>query len=634
MTLFVVSGAFLAGLVAAGVPLALHLLNRRPKEEIPFPGLLFLLQSETKARSGGSWRRRLILLCRVLAVAALCLAFCQPFLSSVGVAPGRATVLLWDDSFSMQLPPGYARLKAQFEAALRETSPASPATVGIVRGSRILWNGPFTGDAEELLGFFRQNALNQSTSNFAEVARQSDFRLRELPAEKRRVLLFTDRQELPWRRTPREEAFENATEFCVIRPEPVTVRNAAVTGAELSTAPGSLTVRATVRNYSDALLPGTLYLELAGTRRASLPVDLKPGAEASFLLTAPLPAGDITGRIELETGDDLKPDNSFYFSRAAGHERTRAPAPEQHRVNLPALAVGVADAPAEVPREAAGKLLIWQDPAGLTPEVQEKLEKFLQSGGVCAVTLEASPRIATFLDRYSVRMSPGRAEEKKLRKFGLFDFDHPVFRRIFEASGTGWSDVLVYRSCKVTLPPEAAVPIRFDNGAPAVAELPVGIGKLWLFMMKFTPESTSWAGHYSFLPFWRELEKYAAGTVAAAAPLPGDVVRLAQGERAEFDDGSGPKPVQAAGGFLTFDRPGNYRAGERFFSVNLPPEESDCAPDPVDDRAAQFQTAAPGAIVPAAAQTGGGKTELYAYFILAALLLLVSELALANRTAL
>ena len=70
MTLFVVSGAFLAGLVAAGVPLALHLLNRRPKEEIPFPGLLFLLQSETKARSGGSWRRRLILLCRVLAVAA------------------------------------------------------------------------------------------------------------------------------------------------------------------------------------------------------------------------------------------------------------------------------------------------------------------------------------------------------------------------------------------------------------------------------------------------------------------------------------------------------------------------------------------------------------------------------------
>lgn len=153
MTLFVVSGAFLAGLVAAGVPLALHLLNRRPKEEIPFPGLLFLLQSETKARSGGSWRRRLILLCRVLAVAALCLAFCQPFLSSVGVAPGRTTVLLWDDSFSMQLPPGYARLKTRFEAALRETSPASPATVGIVRGSRILWNGPFTGDAEELLGF-------------------------------------------------------------------------------------------------------------------------------------------------------------------------------------------------------------------------------------------------------------------------------------------------------------------------------------------------------------------------------------------------------------------------------------------------------------------------------------------------
>ena len=634
MTLFVVSSAFLAGLVAAGVPLALHLLNRRPKEEIPFPGLLFLLQSETKARSGGSWRRRLILLCRVLAVAALCLAFCQPFLSSVGVAPGRATVLLWDDSFSMQLPPGYARLKARFEAALRETSPASPATVGIVRDSRILWNGPFTGDAEELLGFFRQNALNQSTSNFAEVARQSDFRLRELPAEKRRVLLFTDRQELPWRRNPRDGAFENATEFRVIRPEPATVRNAAVSGAELSTAPGSLTVRATVRNYSDALLPGTLYLELAGTRRASLPVDLKPGAEASFLLAAPLPDGDITGRIELETGDGLKPDNSFYFSRAAGHERTRAPAPEQHRVNLPALAVGVADAPAEVPREAAGKLLIWQDPAGLTPEVQEKLEKFLQSGGVCAVTLEASPRVATFLDRYRVRMSPGRAEEKKLRKFGLFDFDHPVFRRIFEASGTGWSDVLVYRSCKVTLPPEAAVPIRFDNGAPAVAELPVGTGRLWLFMMKFTPESTSWAGHYSFLPFWRELEKYAAGTVAAAAPLPGDVVRLAQGERAEFDDGSGPKPVQAAGGFLTFDRPGNYRAGERFFSVNLPPEETDCTPDPVDDRAAQFRTAAPGAIVPAAAQTGGGKTELYAYFILAALLLLVSELALANRTAL
>lgn len=274
MTLFVVSGAFLAGLVAAGVPLALHLLNRRPKEEIPFPGLLFLLQSETKARSGGSWRRRLILLCRVLAVAALCLAFCQPFLSSVGVAPGRTTVLLWDDSFSMQLPPAMPGSKRgsrrRCAKPLRPRPPRSESCA-----------------AAGFCGTGLSPATRRSCSAFSARTR----RTRAPPTSPKWRARATSgcgncrrksggcsssptAQELPWRRTPREEAFENATEFCVIRPEPATVHNATVTGAELSTAPG----------LADGARDGPQLLgrtaarhalpRLAGTRRASLPVDL------------------------------------------------------------------------------------------------------------------------------------------------------------------------------------------------------------------------------------------------------------------------------------------------------------------------------------------------------------------------
>src|SRR5512136_3009139 len=79
---------YLLGLLAAALPIIIHLLTRRRPRERAFPSLEFLTevnQSEIRRLRLKQW---LLLLLRTLAVAALALAMARPALR--GAAGGRA----------------------------------------------------------------------------------------------------------------------------------------------------------------------------------------------------------------------------------------------------------------------------------------------------------------------------------------------------------------------------------------------------------------------------------------------------------------------------------------------------------------------------------------------------------------
>ena len=103
---------FLFGLLAAAIPVVIHLFTRRRPRERPFPSLEFLAevnQSEIRRLRLKQW---LLLLLRTLAVAAIALAMARPALRGAGARSGTGAattvVALVDVSGSMGAAGGTA----------------------------------------------------------------------------------------------------------------------------------------------------------------------------------------------------------------------------------------------------------------------------------------------------------------------------------------------------------------------------------------------------------------------------------------------------------------------------------------------------------------------------------------------
>ncbi len=96
---------FLFGLLAAGIPLIIHLWNRRRVVTIDFSSLMFLMAAHRENARRFQLRELLILLLRIAIVALIALALARPFLTlGLPVASVRAKtdiVIVLDNSYSM-----------------------------------------------------------------------------------------------------------------------------------------------------------------------------------------------------------------------------------------------------------------------------------------------------------------------------------------------------------------------------------------------------------------------------------------------------------------------------------------------------------------------------------------------------
>jgi len=96
---------FLWSLLAVGIPIAIHLFNFRRTRRVYFSNVSLLKNVEMETSSFRRLKQYLILAARVLAIAALALAFAQPYLPSQNKAGTNAqsvTSVYLDNSFSMQ----------------------------------------------------------------------------------------------------------------------------------------------------------------------------------------------------------------------------------------------------------------------------------------------------------------------------------------------------------------------------------------------------------------------------------------------------------------------------------------------------------------------------------------------------
>ncbi len=139
---------FLAGLVAVGVPIAIHLLARQRTRVIDWGAMEFLKMSISSASSRRNRLRDLILLLlRTLAILFLVLTFAQPLASRLFYGgKGLETVFIWDISLSTSAldQSGKPQQETMREALIEEIQrlPNNSTVRILLAGSELRWLTP------------------------------------------------------------------------------------------------------------------------------------------------------------------------------------------------------------------------------------------------------------------------------------------------------------------------------------------------------------------------------------------------------------------------------------------------------------------------------------------------------------
>jgi len=100
---------FLIAAATLAIPVIIHLFNFRKFKKVAFPDIRFLREIQEQTRKSSRLKHLLILLCRLLAVGSLVLAFAQPFLNKdrekMQGGPKAVSIYI-DNSYSMGIEKG------------------------------------------------------------------------------------------------------------------------------------------------------------------------------------------------------------------------------------------------------------------------------------------------------------------------------------------------------------------------------------------------------------------------------------------------------------------------------------------------------------------------------------------------
>jgi hypothetical protein len=477
--------------------------------------------------------------------------------------------------------------------------------------------------------------------------------LRGIDAKRRRLIVLTDNQAVPWRDFAGGVSLPAGTETLLIGPAVPGFDNAAIRSVRVATPfskEGSpVGVDVELANYSKKPLSGELKLFVGADEAASKPVSLRPLETAQIRMTVrPAHLRPEACRAVFECPDDLPQDGVRHFALNPSPDPLVLATPSQERADYLKTAYQAsassraADFKTLKPADfsdallAKASLLILREGFPANSEAERLVAKRLAEGGaVCAIWRDDA-EMRGFLLRRGVSSSANGKARKGVH-FGEIDFESPLFKRFLEAKVGGLFETRFKNPASLTCRDGAArVHASFDDGRPAVLELPVGSGRLFVIASSLDKASGDWPLSPAFLPFWREL--------------------LADCLRNSSDDSSldfalgAPASLSAPDGSpADLSKPGCVKlvskGRELLASVNVPASESDPATLQASfalDKAALAGVASDGAAPQVAEpkesssleRANEAGTPLWWPTLLLALLLFIAEMALANRTAL
>ncbi len=681
---------FLFGLAAAAVPILIHLFTRRRPREMRFPSLEFLSEVNRSEIRRLRLRQWLLLLLRTLAVAALALAISRPALrGTAGLARNASTtvVALVDRSASMgaMAPDGTLLEGARraVEGLLATLGPADELLlVPYDQGPHAVSARPL-GDVARLRAETQALAPTARATDHAPALEFAARALAESHALNRELFWLSDFQATGFASAggvpdavrvpdairlpagPWEQVRVYLMPFT-----PVSRANVGLSDASL--APTESGTALSVAGIAHGARPGDLSVEVRdlsgdgelGRGYLSLP----PQGEASTLL--PLARLPELGGVVILPDDALPLDNRRVF--AAGRAGTvsvllredgpATPLRLALEAGAPAsgLAVSVVDAAGLAARIGEADVVVLNDLPRLGPVEQQAVLDFYRGGGGLFVVLgdraEPSAWNLSLLPELGVgalgvleSAAPGASWRLRRAVAG-----HPVLAGFAARPGEALSTAsfrsipaLDMRGARAGA--RTSAPIRvlleYDRTRPALIEAPHAL----VLAAALDPATSDFPVSGAFLPLLHQCVKVLARGTAAGSFEPGDRYSAPAGTgawRIEDDQGRElPSEMLSEAGATRLtsaplELPGLYRVLRggtlhNTFAVNPSRQESDLTPLPEATLVQAFppgraQVLRPGADLARRVREARYGRELWGWFVIAALVLLVIEMLVAR----
>jgi hypothetical protein len=624
------SPLFLIGLLAAAVPILLHLLRRRAEPVVPFSAVQFLRRVPVEHARRRRLRELVLLALRTAALVLLALSFARPYLvDSEAAADALVTIIAMDTSLSVSTPDQVTTARTLAEGVSTEAPAAG--TVALIRfDDRAEVVVPPTLDRSEVrAGIARVTPGAGGTRYGAMLAAASDL----AGGRPARLVVISDLQRWGW---------ESGTPA----PAPPTLDVRALDIGPPSSNLAIVDIRrvgqgvtAVVHNESETRRAVPVTLSIDGRPVATESLPLEPGRTRHVQFTVDLPKSGVLA-VRVDDPDGYVADNerflvldppprprvlaitraggageAFYLERAVGAVEG-ADGMLVERVGMERLVAS----PDLLPGYAA---VVVFGSSGLDRRTADALAQAAADGTgllfVAGPGLELAQVAAQLPPGLGVRA--GRVETPETPvSFAPVDVRHPIFRP-FAPDGGLLGSVRFRRVLRVTPDDDSAVLARFSDGSPALVELGGGGRRVLLFASDLASAWNDFARHPAFVPFVHELVRY----LVASRPAERDVhVGQLPGM-----DGQHPGIVE-----LPVASPAKDGAQVRRVAVNTEPRESQdtrMTPDAFVAAVPRTGAAAPTPRV-AVARARESEQSWWRYGLALMLLGLVAESLVGRRT--
>ena len=578
------------GLLAAAIPVIIHLLNRRRHKTVMWAAMQFLLKATRESRGKKKLRHILILTCRTLGVAALATAAARPLLSGVmGWGGGKPdlVVLILDRSASMESTPKGGTVPRR-DLALQRVRDA----LADLEGTRLVLIDSASAEPQDVpspdvLDKISSSAATDTASDLSALTARAAEYLTETPG-RAEVWIASDLQASNWQ--AQNDRWTSARAALAALPQPPKLRVLSLGGE--SSPNQAIRLLASRRSGSDLILDIEITRGEDSATAVNLPLTATlngvrstsnvtlAGQNLRFRKILPIPPREDSGYgwLSIPGDGNLRDTAAFFAYGPARPVKSLLVAPPGEAADYLAIAAapgGLAGQiierldPSQLSRlDTEGVASIfWADPLP-TGTVAESLNRFLTDGGEVVFFAPTGENTAKFLD---IQWSAAtESEEGKFFILDSWDHDDGLLRDGLDGSPIP-ADRL--KAVKRRLPEgEAATLARWDDGKAFLVRRVLDRGTAWFVGSQPDYTWSNLADADVLLPIVQRsvadgADRFDAGYLAdigssTAESRPGE-------SHVRLDDYGAPVPSN-----LTFEA-GIHRLGDRTLALNRPASEDD-----------------------------------------------------------
>lgn len=510
--------SFLWALSLLAIPVIIHLFNFRRYKKIAFTNVRFLKQITEETTSRSKLKHLLVLLCRMLALAALVFAFSQPFLPAANLLPVENSTIVSvfvDNSFSMELP-------GRQSSKIEEAKKAAEEVVMAYKPSdrfQILTND-FEGSHQRIVNREEALARIREIKISAAARTVSDVISRQQQAADGRVSSYFISDMQAWQ-TNLQELEEDTINRLVFVPIAGNIASNLSIDTCFFSEPFILknkpaVIKTVISNFSENEIEQlSVRLIINGTQKALTSISIAAGASAEAeLVFTPDFSGFASGEIQI-TDHPLTFDDRWFFNVKVNDKiNTLLLSPDT--VNRFVRSAFASDALFNIAYQSEKILdygsfrsfsaIVVSDFQTINSGMAAELDRYLRSGGVVILFPDTNVNLDSynsfFRNTISDKWEQPVAAELRADKLnfesralsGIFDLknqrdknvDYPLVKKFFRT-------ITVSSGIRESI-------LALQDGSPLLSCYTVGKGKIYLAAQAASPAAGNLVNHALFAP--------------------------------------------------------------------------------------------------------------------------------------